>query len=194
MGPAPSPDPGPSSLCRLPCSPTALPTWASTSLVTRHWPQTPTFQVLLACLGARAPLVSMNVNVSVRQPRPTLCKSMDSPWDSPGKNTGVGSLSLLQKVFPTQESKPGLPHRRRILYQLSSEEEHERAVGSPARACQELTFSGMGRSSLASMGGSRSQGPGNAHASVQEMDKQMTNSHQGKSHRPGLDRGRKDHC
>ena len=42
-----------------------------------------------------------------------------SPWNSPGQNTGVGSLSLLQGIFPTQESDPGLPHCRWILYQLS---------------------------------------------------------------------------
>ena len=42
-----------------------------------------------------------------------------SPWDSPGQNTGVGSLSLLQGIFPTQGSNPGLPHCRRILYQLN---------------------------------------------------------------------------
>ena len=42
-----------------------------------------------------------------------------SPWNSPGQNTGVGSLSLLQGIFPTQGSNPGLPHGRRILYQLS---------------------------------------------------------------------------
>ena len=35
------------------------------------------------------------------------------------KNTGVGSLSLLQQIFPTQESNRGLLHCRRILYQLS---------------------------------------------------------------------------
>ena len=35
------------------------------------------------------------------------------------KNTGVGSLSLLQETFPTQESNKGLLHCRRILYQLS---------------------------------------------------------------------------
>ena len=39
--------------------------------------------------------------------------------ESPGQNTGVGSLSLLQGIFPTQGSNPGLPHCRRILYQLS---------------------------------------------------------------------------
>ena len=38
-----------------------------------------------------------------------------SPWNSPGQNTGVGSLSLLQGIFPTQGLKPGLPHCRQIL-------------------------------------------------------------------------------
>ena len=42
-----------------------------------------------------------------------------SPWNSPGWNTGVGSLSLLQGIFPTQVSNPGLLHGRQILYQLS---------------------------------------------------------------------------
>ena len=42
-----------------------------------------------------------------------------SPWYSPGQNTGVGSLSLLQGLFPTQGSNPGLPHCRRFLYQMS---------------------------------------------------------------------------
>ena len=41
------------------------------------------------------------------------------PWNSPGQNTGVGSLSLLQGIFPTQGLNPGLLHCRRILYQLS---------------------------------------------------------------------------
>ena len=41
------------------------------------------------------------------------------PWNSPGQNTGVGSLSLLQGIFPSQGSNPGLPHCRQILYQLS---------------------------------------------------------------------------
>ena len=36
------------------------------------------------------------------------------------KNSGLGSLSLLQGIFPTQGSNPGLPHCRQILYQLSS--------------------------------------------------------------------------
>ena len=42
-----------------------------------------------------------------------------SPWNSPGQNTGVGNRSLLQEIFPTQESNPGFLHCRWILYQLS---------------------------------------------------------------------------
>ena len=42
-----------------------------------------------------------------------------SPWNSLGQNTGVGSLSLLHGIFPTQGSNPGLPYCRQILYQLS---------------------------------------------------------------------------
>ena len=42
-----------------------------------------------------------------------------SPWNSPGQNTGMGSLSLLQGIFPTQGSNPGLLHCRQILYQLN---------------------------------------------------------------------------
>ena len=42
-----------------------------------------------------------------------------SPLNSPGQNTGVGTLSFLQGIFPTQGSNPGLPHWRRILYKLS---------------------------------------------------------------------------
>ena len=42
-----------------------------------------------------------------------------SPWNSPGQNTRVVSLSLLQGIFPTQGLNPGLPHCGWILYQLS---------------------------------------------------------------------------
>ena len=41
-----------------------------------------------------------------------------SPWNSPGQNTGVGSRSLLQGIFPTQGSNPDLSYCRPILYQL----------------------------------------------------------------------------
>ena len=42
-----------------------------------------------------------------------------SPWNSPGQNIRVRSHSLLQGIFPTQGSNPGLLHCRQILYQLS---------------------------------------------------------------------------
>ena len=44
-----------------------------------------------------------------------------SPWDSPHQNTGVGSLSLLQGIFPNRESNPGLPQCRQILHPLRHE-------------------------------------------------------------------------
>ena len=40
-------------------------------------------------------------------------------WTSPGQNTGVGSLSLLQGIFLIQESNQALPHCRQVPYQLS---------------------------------------------------------------------------
>ena len=55
----------------------------------------------------------MKVEVKVAQSYSTLA------WNSLGKNNGVGSLSLLQKIFPTQGSNPGVPHCGEILYQLS---------------------------------------------------------------------------
>ena len=51
------------------------------------------------------------------------------PWNSPGKNTGVGCPSLLQGIFPTQRSNPGLTHSRQILYYLS----HLRQSIEPSR-------------------------------------------------------------
>ena len=47
-----------------------------------------------------------------------------SPWNSPGQNTGVGSLSLLQGIFPTQGLNPGLVHCRWIPYELRHQEAH----------------------------------------------------------------------
>ena len=44
------------------------------------------------------------------------------PWNAPGKNSGMGSRSLLQGTFLTQRSNLGLPHCRRILYHLTTGE------------------------------------------------------------------------
>ena len=71
-----------------------------------------------------------------------------SPWNSPGQNSGVGNLSLSQGIFPTQGSNPGLPHCRRILYQLSHQ-------GSP----RILEWVAVGESKLAKMACSGSLTP-----------------------------------
>ena len=60
----------------------------------------------------------------VSESHSVMCNSLEphrlySPWNSPGQNTGVGSLSLLHGIFPTQGLNAGLPHCRQILYQLS---------------------------------------------------------------------------
>ena len=62
----------------------------------------------------------MKVKVKVAQLHlPLQPHGIYSPWNSPGQNTGAGSLFLLQGIFPTQGSNSGLPHCRLILYQLS---------------------------------------------------------------------------
>ena len=62
---------------------------------------------------------------------PTLCDPLDTrllhPWDFLGKSTGVGCHFLLQGIFPTQGSNPGLPHCRQMLYCLSHQESHLKA-------------------------------------------------------------------
>ena len=60
------------------------------------------------------------VKVKVTQLCLTLCYPMGySPWNSPGQTTEVGSLFLLQGIFPNQGMNPGLLPCRQILYQLS---------------------------------------------------------------------------
>ena len=60
------------------------------------------------------------------------------PSEIPGKpkNTGVGSLSRLQQIFPTQESNRDLPHCRWILYQLNCQ-------GSPGKLHSLVIFSSL---------------------------------------------------
>ena len=61
-----------------------------------------------------------NVKMKVAQSCPTLWRHrLYSPWNSPGQNTGMGSLFFLQGIFPTQGSNQSLPHYRKILDQLS---------------------------------------------------------------------------
>ena len=66
--------------------------------------------------------------VKAAQLRQTVCDPMDSPWNSPGQNTGVGSLFFLRGIFPTQGLRPGFPHCRQMFYQLS----HKGSLRIPA--------------------------------------------------------------
>ena len=61
-----------------------------------------------------------NPGIKPRSPALQAASLPAEPQEKP-KNTGVGSLSLLQKIFPTQESNQGLLNCRWILYQLSYE-------------------------------------------------------------------------
>ena len=74
------------------------------------------FTSLLCGLGRLKGLESESRSVVSDSLRP---HGLYSLWSSPGQTTGMGSLSLLQGIFPTQRLNPGLPHFRQILYQLS---------------------------------------------------------------------------
>ena len=80
-------------------------------------------------------VLSHSVLCFVVQSCPTLCDSMDcgppgsfDHGDSPGKNTGVGCHALLQGIFPTQESNPGLLHCRWILNHCLSHQRSPRIL------------------------------------------------------------------
>ena len=72
-------------------------------------------QTLLSGID-RSNIPKDTVKVKVTQSLPTLCDPMDCPWNSAGQNTGVRIRSLLQGIFTTQESNPGLLLGRQILY------------------------------------------------------------------------------
>ena len=76
--------------------------------------------------------VYRNTEVLVTQSCLTLWShGLYSPWNSPSQNTGVCSLSLLQRIFPTQASNPILPHCMWILYQLSHKGSPDILIGYP---------------------------------------------------------------
>ena len=66
------------------------------------------------------------------------------PWDSPGKNTGVGSHSLLQGILRTQGLNPGLLYSRQILYHLNHLESNFGFFSNHLKICNGLPrwFSG----------------------------------------------------
>ena len=73
-------------------------------------------------------------NVSCRKACKKVATVCLCPWDLPGENTGVGRGALLQGIFPTQGSNPGLPRCRRILYCLNRQ-------GSLCLRCREVLCS-----------------------------------------------------
>ena len=83
------------------------------------------FQIFISCVCYCTENMTMNALRSLLSENRSVVSNslrshgLQSPRNSPGQNTGVGSLSLLQGIFPTQGSNPGLPHCREILYQLS---------------------------------------------------------------------------
>ena len=79
------------------------------------------------CSSVRSFCVSCSVVFNSLQPHGLYLTRLLCPWNSPGKNTGVGCHSLLHGIFLTQESNPGLLHSRQILYHLSHQ-------GSPISA------------------------------------------------------------
>ena len=76
-----------------------------------------------SCSGQSIPSPGDLPNSGIKPRSPALrADSLPAEPQGKPKNTGVGSLSLLQGIFPTQGSNPGLAHCRRILYQLNYKE------------------------------------------------------------------------
>ena len=92
------------------------------------------FQIFQIFLAIKSESESLSVMSDSLWPH-----GLDSLRNCPGQNTGVGSLFLLQGIFPTQRSNPGLLHCRQILYQLSHK-------GSP-RILEWVAYSFSSRSS-----------------------------------------------
>ena len=78
------------------------------------WPRRRHTQWLLTDALFSRPVLSDSLRPHRRKPTRLLC-----PWDSPGKNTGVGCHSLLQRICLTQGLNLGLPRCRQTLYHLS---------------------------------------------------------------------------
>ena len=74
----------------------------------------------IPCFGRWSLYHQCHLKVKVIQSCPTFCDPMfNSPCNSPGQNTGMGSCSVLQEIFATQGSNAGLLHCGQILHHLS---------------------------------------------------------------------------
>ena len=84
----------------------------------RNWPLYTLLGLLnySACVCVSCLVVSDSLWPHGLYPTKLLC-----PWNSPGKNTGVGCHALLWGIFPTQGSNPGLLHWRQFFYHVSQQ-------------------------------------------------------------------------
>ena len=81
--------------------------------------------------GLPCPLPGDLLNSRIEPKSPTFqADSLPSDPSRKPKNTGVGSLSLPQRIFLTQESNQGLLHCRQVLYKLSHTKRHASIPGS----------------------------------------------------------------
>ena len=102
------------------------------------------FFSVVAC-GSSSVCVCVCVSCSVvsdsLQPHRLQPARLPCPWNSPGKNTGVGCHFLLQGIFLTQGLNLGLPHCGQILYHLSQPSSLIRdqiqapCIGPPGKSC-----------------------------------------------------------
>ena len=74
-------------------------------------------RVMLLCVHVC--VLSRSVVSDSLQPHGLKLVRLLCPWNSPGKDTGVGCHSLLQGIFPTQGSNLGLLHCKQILYHVN---------------------------------------------------------------------------
>ena len=128
----------------------------------------PTFLNGSLCLGCLISLYSGFVGCAwlVSQLCPTLYNFMNYNlpgssvhWDSPSKNTGVGCHALLQGIFPTQGSNPGLPPFNRFSTTWATREAPVRSLGALKFTCRQKSptssWRGLGLVSRSARGGSR---------------------------------------
>ena len=105
------------------------------ALLVTHWPLLCTQvlqrtgqadQTLPVCVCVSHSVLSDSLGPRGLWPTRLLC-----PWDSPGKNTGVGGHSLLQGIFPTQGLNPDLLRCRQTLYCLSHQGSPKPCIRTP---------------------------------------------------------------
>ena len=84
----------------------------------KHWIMNPLYKFIkqiIKCFDFKKCLSEREREILSVVPNSLQPHGLYGPWKSPGQNTGVDSLSLLQGIFPTWQLNPGLLHCRPIL-------------------------------------------------------------------------------